>query len=136
MQPDPGAQATRDYVEAEARSRTVEELIELVEAETRRFHEAARSAASATSAPPPGEEWEPMEATRHLVARSMLRAREVLWVALSGEVPAPEEPELPEDLEALLRLHREAINSLYEHVRAAPEDFASITWDHPFFGPM
>ncbi|MGH2608126.1 MAG: DinB family protein, partial [Tepidiformaceae bacterium] len=53
-----------------------------------------------------------------------------------GEVPAPEEPGLPEDLEALLRLHREAINSLYEHVRAAPEDFASITWDHPFFGPM
>ncbi len=136
MAADPPSQGTREYVESEAKSRTVEQLIELVEGETERFHAAARAAAAATSTPPPGEEWAPADVVRHLVERTMLRAREVLWVALSGEVPAPEERELPSDLETLLAMHREAIDSLYEHVRAAPDDFAGITWDHPGFGPM
>jgi hypothetical protein len=35
----------------------------------------------------------------------------VLFVALGGEVPGPEEIELPEDIDALLRVHREAIDS-------------------------
>ena len=132
----PSIRQARSYVESEAASRTTEQLIELLESETRRFHAAARSASAATPQPTPGEEWAPIDAVRHLIDRSMLRAREVLWVALSGEVPAPEERTLPEDIEGLLAVHREAIDSLYEHVRAAPDDFASITWDHPAFGPM
>jgi hypothetical protein len=111
-------------------------LIELVEAGCRRFHEAARAIPIAALDRPLDDDWTPRQAVRHMVARAMHRAREVLYVALSGEVPGPEEPALPDDIEALLATHREAIDSLYEHVRQAGDDFLAVQWAHPAFGEM
>jgi hypothetical protein len=135
VQEDPALREVRDYVAAEAAARDTEQLIALLEGETARFHVAAHAAADVV-APPAGEPWAPLDVVRHLVERSMLRAREVLWVALSGEVPDPEERHLPGDMDGLLAAHREAIESLYEHVRAASDEHDAITWEHPSFGPM
>jgi hypothetical protein len=131
MDLDPALQATRDYVTGQVAIRDMEGLIALVEAETGRFHAAARAAGPGAS----DGEWTSLQAVAHLVARSMLRAREVLFVALGGELPSPDDAQLPGDVEGLLRVHREAIDSLYEHVRAANDLFLGITWEHPAFGP-
>jgi hypothetical protein len=130
---DPAAE-TRDYVATQVRDLSLEEIIALVEADTVRLHETARSFAPADLERPLDEDWTPLACVKHTVERSMLRAREVLYVALSGEVPPPEEVSLPGDLEGLLSTHREAIDSLYAHVREAPGGFEDFEWSHPFFG--
>ncbi|HJQ92748.1 MAG TPA: DinB family protein [Candidatus Thermoplasmatota archaeon] len=135
MPSDPARQ-TRDYIAEQARTRTVEQVIELVEADTVRLHENGRSFPPDDLGRPLDGDWTPLACVVHIVERSMLRAREVLYVAVSGELPPPEELSLPADLEGLLATHREAIDSLYAHVREAPEDFKSFEWSHPFFGAM
>lgn len=135
MPPDP-APETRDYIAEQARTRTIEQVIELVEADTVRLHEAARSFPAADLERPLDGDWTPLACVAHIVERSMLRAREVLYVAVSGELPPEEDVSLPGDLDGLLATHREAIDSLYAHVREAPDDFKSFEWSHPFFGAM
>lgn len=135
MPHDP-AQETRDYIAEQARTRTVEQIIELVEADTGRLHENARRFSSDDLERPFDGDWSPLACVAHIVERSMLRAREVLYVAVSGELPPPEDVSLPADLEGLLATHREGIDSLYAHVREAPDDFNSFEWSHPFFGAM
>ena len=66
----------------------------------------------------------------------MLRAREVLYVALSGELPPEDESRLPETRDGLIAKHREAMDSLYAHVRDATDDFLAVEWSHPAFGAM
>jgi hypothetical protein len=135
MPPDP-PQESRDYIAEQARSLTVEQIIELVEADTVRLHEAARRFSSDDLERPLDGDWTPLACVAHIVQRSMHRAREVLYVAVSGELPPEEEVSVPAGLEGLLATHREAIDSLYAHVREAPDDFKSFEWSHPFLGAM
>lgn len=64
-------------------------------------------------------------------------AREVLHVALTGELPAAEDsPDLvgPGDLASA---YSQAIESCIAHVEAADADaFLDVTWVHPAYGPM
>ncbi|MEX0783851.1 MAG: DinB family protein [Dehalococcoidia bacterium] len=132
---DPSLQATRDYVAEQAR-RPLEEVIDLVERDTVRLHTAARVFSPSEVEASLDGDWSPLSCVAHIVARSMMRAREVLYVALSGELPPAEDVPLPSELEGLLATHREAIDSLYIHVRDATDDFRSFEWSHPAFGPM
>jgi len=65
-------------------------------------------------------------------------AQQVLYVALSGELPPDGgAPEPPHGREAMLSSVREALDSLYVHVREAdPEGFLDCTWRHPQMGEM
>ncbi len=128
--------ATRDYVRQKAATERLEELIALVETGTTRLTAAAIALSDDDMDRPLDGEWTPRGCLSHIVGRSMLRAREVLYVALSGELP-PEEPvSLPEDRDALIAAHREAIDSLYAHVRDATDDYLAFEWSHAAFGPM
>jgi predicted TIM-barrel fold metal-dependent hydrolase len=133
---DAGAQATRDYVAREAASRTAEGLVELVESDVARLHALADGFPPERLRTPLDGDWTPMDCVTHVASRTMVRAREVLYVALSGELPPPEEVSLPDDLPGVLAKHREAMDSLYAHVRDAPDDFKAFTWNHPVVGPM
>lgn len=132
---DRGPEPTREYVRKTAAG-GLEDLIALVEADTVRLHAAAMTFSDADLDRALDGDWTPSGCLAHIVARSTLRAREVLYVALSGELP-PEEPlSLPGDRAGLVAKHREAIDSLYVHVRDATGDFQAFEWSHPAFGPM
>lgn len=60
-------------------------------------------------------------------------SQQVLYVALSGELPPEEEASpLPAERDALLARLKETLDSLYVHVREAdPDEFAYVTWGEP-----
>lgn len=132
---DRAVQTTREYIRERAGD-GVEAVIELIERDTTRLHAAAMAFAEEDLTRPLDGEWTPLGCLGHIVARSMMRAREVLYVALSGELPPEEEMVLPSDREGLVARHREAIDSLYAHVRDASDDFVAFEWSHPAFGAM
>ena len=133
---EPSAEQTADYVRNEAAARSIEQLIALVEAEVVRLHSAAGSFGEADLSKALDSEWTPLNCLSHVVSRTMVRAREVLYVALAGELPPPEEVTLPGDRDGLLAKHREAMDSLYAHVGEAPNDYKAFQWSHPAVGPM
>ena len=58
-------------------------------------------------------------------------------MALTGEMPAREDADLPPEVEPALTKHAEAIDSLYAHVRDAdPAAFLDVKWKHPMFGDL
>jgi hypothetical protein len=64
-------------------------------------------------------------------------AQQVIFASLEGTLPSDPEPVLPADRDAILARHIEAIDSLYEHVRAAdPEANLHLKWEHQFFGDL
>jgi hypothetical protein len=69
---------------------------------------------------------------------SIQTAQQVLYVALSGELPPDGDvPALPGDLDGLLSEHKAAMESLYIHMDDAdPEAFLECTWRHPDLGEL
>ncbi len=65
-------------------------------------------------------------------------SQQVLYVALSGELPPDSEaPAVPPGREAMLASMRGALDSLFIHVREAdPDGFLDCTWRHPEFGEL
>lgn len=131
----------RGYLRQQAAKRTVEELV------TRVQESVDAVAVAARSVPPnrlaelgPGEDelWTPVDCLRHIVEWNRMVAQQVLYVALSGELPgAGEAPPLPSTVEELLAVQVEAIDSLYAHVRdAEPTAYLDVTWEHMFFGRL
>jgi hypothetical protein len=113
-------------------NRPVEEAISRIDAAEQQMAAAARSmdeTAFAASG---------LAVLQRHVASVVGTAQQVLYVALSGELPPAEDaPELPMDREALLRACRESLDSLYIHVREAdPDAFLNCTWRHPRFGEL
>jgi DinB family protein len=135
----PAEEAARiaDYIRAEAATRSTEQLIARIEEALTDFEAAANAVAPGALAAGSSREWSPLHCIQHLVEWDKKNAQQILYVALSGELPPgasqPPAAVVPE----LLAEHRDALESLYVHVRDAdPEAFLEFTWPHPFFGPL
>ena len=128
----------RAYLKSKAAELSIEEIVAKVEAALARAHAAAEAIPADRFAISPAEgEWSGDECLRHLVEWDVRNAQQVLYVALSGGLPSEAEIELPDGRERLLSRHREAIDSLFAHVReAAPDAFLDVEWEHPFFGAL
>lgn len=128
----------RAYLKSKSAELSVEEAIARVEAALEKAHEAARAVpADRFDVSPAAGEWSGEECFRHLVEWDVRNARQILYAALSGELPPKADVELPAGREALLAQHSEAIDSLFAHVReASPDAFLDVTWEHPFFGAL
>ncbi|WP_322796420.1 DinB family protein [Tepidiforma sp.] len=136
--PDEERQRIRSYLVTQAAERSIEELIGRVDEGVQRLLEAARAIAPDRREVSAAEgEWSPAEALRHVAEWHARGAADVLHVALTGERPAGEGPQLPADWDGLVRLLEETTTSLFEHVRAAdPGAFLEVRWEHPFFGML
>ena len=131
----------RGYLQQQAAKRTIEELIERVQEGVDAVANAARAVPAqrlTELGPGEGEPWTPVDCLRHIVSSNRMTAQQVLYVALSGELPEQSTaPALPDTIEELIALQSEAIDSLYAHVRdAEPEAYLDVTWEHPFFGQL
>jgi len=128
----------REYLVAQAASRSIEELIERVEGGMAELFAAARAIpAERYGEHPPGDAWSPMDCLAHAVGWNLQVATAVLHVALTGERPENGPPELPRDRDRLLEAQAAGNASLYEHVRAAdPGAHLEVRWEHPFFGQL
>ena len=137
-QPQSDNDRIRDYLQAQAAQRTIDELCGRVQEGVDDLATAARGVPEAAlNAIPAGDEWTPMDCLRHAASSNMLVAQQVLFAALEGYLPADGEPEVPADREAIIAAHAEAIDSLYVHVRSAdPEANLELKWQHPFFGDL
>jgi hypothetical protein len=141
------AQAERDrilgYLQSQAASKTIDELIERVQEGVNELHAAARELDAAKldvlcpSEESPGETWTPRQCFEHIVGSNIAVARAVLHVAHAAGLPEPEPANVPTEVEAAIAQHSGAIESLYEHVRAAdPAANLETLWRHPMFGDL
>lgn len=122
----------RDAAElsTEALISRVRVAVDAVATAARAFEEAALNSSAAG-------EWTPLQCLSHLVESNSRHAQQILYVALSGELPPGGSFDLPTGREALLAMHAEAIESLFAHVREAPPDgFLHVTWPHASFGDL
>ncbi|MEX2080020.1 MAG: DinB family protein [Dehalococcoidia bacterium] len=129
----------RNWLRDEAAARTIDEMIAAIDREVAALEAAiARIHDDAFVATAPGEEWSPARCLVHVVETNVEVATNVLHVALAGELPAAMQPApLPADRDGLLRANREALDSLYEHLRAAdPAAFLDLTWNHFIAGDL
>ena len=138
MSLDPEQQRIRGYLQGQADSKTIEELISRVQEGVDELHAAAAAVPDERlGTRPPGDEWAPIDCIRHAVQSDCQVAQQILHVALTGGFPPEPEPALDPDRNRLLVRHAEAIDSLYAHVREAdPAAFLDVKWDHPFFGDL
>ena len=125
-------------IRTQAATKPMEELIATVQRGIENVAEAANAIdADAFTLAPAGEEWTPLDCLTHLIESNTINARQILYVALSGELPPEEKPELPSTRAELLTAHQATMDSLYEHVREAdPEANLDIRWRHQFFGDL
>ncbi len=128
----------REWLRAEAEKRSVEEMIAGIESEVAAVERAVGGVPDPVMAMvPAGDEWSVLECLRHVVQTDLEVAGKVLWVALTGELPADGPPAAEGGKEDLLRQNREALDSLYEHLRAAdPGAFLEYRWEHSMLGEM
>jgi hypothetical protein len=127
----------RGRLQAEGRDLDIEAIIARVQAAAERLAAAALAVPAAEFATPRPEGWSAAECLAHAVERNVLHAQEVLYVALSGELPPEPEVSVPVGRDAQLAYHQHALDSLYIHVRDAdPETFILTTWPHQFFGDL
>ncbi len=131
------------YLQGQASSKSIEELIQRVQEGVDELAEAAKALDPARldtlcpSDESPGEEWTPRECFAHIIGGNMAGAARVLHVAHGFEPPEGDRPAVPDDIAAALTKHQEAMDSLYEHVRAAdPEGNLDVRWKHPMFGDL
>ena len=82
-------------------------------------------------------DWTPLKCLSHLVESNSRHAQQILYVALSGELPPGAPFGLPVDSEDLVAMQNEATESLFAHVReAAPDGFLQVTWPHASLGEL
>ena len=127
----------RGRLQAEGRELDIEAIIERVQAAAERLAAAALAVPGAEFAAPRSEGRSAAECLAHAVERNVLHAQEVLYVALSGELPPEPDVRVPDGRDAQLTYHQQSLDSLYIHVRDAdPEAFILTTWPHQFFGDL
>lgn len=131
------AREIRAHIQKQAAEKSVEDLIALVSDRAGQVAAVARTFEPGDFAAPRGEGWSPRECLAHLVEWDLRNAQQILYAALSGELPPESEVELPADAAGLLAKHDEGLESLYVHVREAdPDAYLDFTWDHMWFGPL
>ena len=131
------------YLQGQAASKSIDDLIARVQEGIDELHVAARALSPARldtlcpSEESPGETWTPRQCFEHIVGSDMAVARSVLHVAHSAGIPESETYEIPREIEPAITKHAEAMESLYEHVRAAdPTANLQTKWRHPMFGDL
>jgi len=127
----------RGYLQQQA-LKPIEDLISRAEEGIQELTAAAKAVPDADlDVTVAGETWTPMDCIRHAAGWNMRGAQAVLYVAHTGALPPGEETPLPSSRDEILARHREAIDSLYAHVRDAdPQAFLDVKWQHPFFGDL
>jgi hypothetical protein len=114
-----------------------EDLIARVQAATDAVAAAATALNDADLDVPAAGGWTPLQCLSHVVESNARHAQEILYVALSGELPPDGTFELPASRDELLAKHAEAVESLFAHVReAAPDGFLHVTWPHSVIGDL
>lgn len=138
MPDNPEMQRIRAYLQSQAAGKPVEDLIARVDEAMLELAAAANAIAPAQrTAMPPGETWTPADCLEHATSSDINCATQILHVAHTGELPATKDEAISGTFEEMLARHRAALDSLYEHVRAAdPEGFLTVKWEHPFFGDL
>jgi hypothetical protein len=115
----------------------IEEIVVRIDAAHARLAESALELSPADLDRAVNGGWSPREVLSHVVEWTVRASQQVLYIALSGELPPPTDIALPGAAQELLVRQREALDSLYAHVREAdPTAFLEFTWDHPIFGPL
>jgi len=135
----PEFERIRGYLQSQAAQKSVDDLIERVQEAIDELHATARTVPPAQwEVDHPGEQWSPRKCLEHIVASDLAVGRQILHVALTGEVPGyREEIAVAADCESAIAQHQEGIDSLYAHVREAdPAAHLEIAWKHPFFGDL
>ncbi|MGI8927166.1 MAG: DinB family protein [Tepidiformaceae bacterium] len=134
---DPEQQRIRGYLQQQAQ-KPIEDLIARVEEGVAELEAAARAVEpEALDATVAGETWTPMDCIRHSTGSNIHGARQILYAAHTGELPADPTPTPGGGREEALAAQREAMDSLYAHVRDAnPEAYLELKWEHPFFGDL
>ncbi|MCE7927952.1 MAG: DinB family protein [Dehalococcoidia bacterium] len=138
MTTDPETLRIRSYLQSQAAEKSVEDLIARVEEGMKELAEAALAInPGARTTVPRGETWSPEDCLRHATGSDIHCARQILHVACTGELPGGEEQAPAGTFEEMLASHREALDSLYVHVREAGAGaFLDVKWEHPFFGEL
>ena len=127
----------RVYIQTQAATKPIEELIATVQRGVENVAAAANAFEPGELTTPKDENWTPLDCLTHLIEWNTINAQQILYVALSGELPPETKPDLPPGREQLLAAHHETMASLYEHVREAdPEMYIDIRWPHQFFGEL
>jgi DinB superfamily len=131
----------RLYLQEQSAKRTTEEIVVRVNQAVEAVADAVRAISNDRLndlGSGEGEEWTPVDCLRHVVEWNRMVGQQVLYVALSGELPPPgSAPPLPSTVEGLLATQSETMESLYAHVREAdPAAYLHIRWEHPVFGSL
>jgi len=134
---DDQIQRARAWFTSEAVAKSIAEIEAGIEKDIAALEAAAQSFSNEAFNLPVGDDWAPVAALKHVVEWNMQVAEDILFVALTGARPNNPPPNLAPDRETLIAKHREAIDSLYAHVREAiPDAFLDVTWEHEFFGEL
>lgn len=84
-----------------------------------------------------GGTWTPLDCLQHSVGSNVSVARDILYIAHTGEFPTDDSDPLPDDVDQLMALHDQAMESVIVHVQDAdPDAFLDIQWKHPTFGDL
>lgn len=140
---EPNAQRIRDYLKTQAAEKPLSVLVERVReavdelvAEAKAFEPTELSTEVRTDNGD-SDAWTPLACLQHVLASNAHVGREVLYVAHTGELPPNEDEAIPDDREALLAMHAEAMDSTYIHLADADPDANLVTtWQHPMFGDL
>ncbi len=129
------------YLREQATKRSIEELISRVQDAIDAVATAAKQVPVerlSELGPGEGEMWTPVDCLKHIVDWNRICAQQILYVALSGELPEDMmPPALPQTIDALIEFQQQAMDSLYAHVRDAdPEAYLHVKWEHQFFGKL
>ncbi len=135
---DPENARILSYLQAQAAKLTISEIQEKVtEGATALRASAVAIDESQYDTVPPGEEWTPRQLLEHVAEWHLRNAREVFFVALTGELPFDEERNIPASRDEMLAAMDAAFESLFIHLAdATPDYFLETKWEHPMFGPL
>lgn len=128
----------QDWIRSEAAAKSIDDIHAYVSERYDRLSAAVTALPAGTlTITPPGEDWTPIHALKHVVEWNWQVGEDVLHVCLTGERPNNPPPEFPAEREPLLARNRESLDSIFAHVSAAdPAGFLHVTWEHPFFGQL
>jgi hypothetical protein len=134
----PEQERIRGYLQGQAAKHPIPELQRRIQEGVDALHTTAlRFDATTFEQMAPGETWTARDCLSHSVGSNLAVAKQVLYVALTGELPIYEEESISGALPAIPEKHTEGIESLYVHVQDAnPEAFLETRWDHPMFGDL
>lgn len=128
----------RSYLQSQAAKLTIPEIQQKVTEAAAILRASAEAIdESLYDVVPAGEEWTPRQLLDHLVGWQILNSQQVLYVALTGELPMEESRSAPSGRDEMLAAMDAAFESLFIHLSdAQPDYFLDTKWAHPMFGDL